>query len=438
MQTKGNNMNIQEKTESINSVIRSIADFIQVHQEIKDDFNEYLRTIGQTETSGISFQSACFSYILERNIGEDFKSIPELYLENNKNLDKESKKIVEAMQDSISSVFEIKRVTKTGFDFLNIVNEKRYMVTSLMKMTAFRGIGVGSYIIARIVKIDGDDYLLEISGVLPSTRKNDAYRFAVAKIIENPELVYLDNPEKQKEIEKDVADIYDKFTEFFDGKTEIVTTNKNADELIGIFNDFAEEGKKSDYEKLITEPKEYKYFNVQEFNNSYDNFLENSLGGFSSHQEEYDVGIIYDKELGLYAVPFYGTFNKIFEVKDYTKITNYDECIKYFLRNDKYSANLIRTVAEKHKNFMEIVNAVLGKNLTLDDLLRKYKRRYLTNKIMSSTTVLYRSNAFSSTLGIIEDEENKPEIDLSQKIGRNDPCPCGSGKKFKKCCGANL
>jgi len=23
------------------------------------------------------------------------------------------------------------------------------------------------------------------------------------------------------------------------------------------------------------------------------------------------------------------------------------------------------------------------------------------------------------------------------KIGRNDPCPCGSGKKFKKCCGAN-
>ncbi|MBO6180730.1 SEC-C domain-containing protein [bacterium] len=87
---------------------------------------------------------------------------------------------------------------------------------------------------------------------------------------------------------------------------------------------------------------------------------------------------------------------------------------------------------------MEIVNAVLGKNLTLDDLLRKYKRRYLTNKIMSSTTVLYRSNAFSSTLGIIEDEENKPEIDLSQKIGRNDPCPCGSGKKFKKCCGANL
>lgn len=22
-----------------------------------------------------------------------------------------------------------------------------------------------------------------------------------------------------------------------------------------------------------------------------------------------------------------------------------------------------------------------------------------------------------------------------KEIGRNDPCPCGSGKKFKKCCG---
>ncbi|NLA28012.1 MAG: zinc chelation protein SecC [Firmicutes bacterium] len=35
-------------------------------------------------------------------------------------------------------------------------------------------------------------------------------------------------------------------------------------------------------------------------------------------------------------------------------------------------------------------------------------------------------------------EQAEPEvIDLKtrKKIGRNDPCPCGSGKKFKKCCG---
>ena len=24
-----------------------------------------------------------------------------------------------------------------------------------------------------------------------------------------------------------------------------------------------------------------------------------------------------------------------------------------------------------------------------------------------------------------------------KKVGRNDPCPCGSGKKYKNCCGRN-
>lgn len=428
-------MNIQERMDSINGVIKNIADFIQSHEEIKLDFNEYLRTIGANSKGNVPLQTACFSYILERNLGEDLKSIPQLYLENSKGLDKETKEIVESIDNSISSVFEIKKVTKTGFDLLNIVNERRYLITSLMKMTAFRGLGSGDYIIARIVNLNGDYFLLEISGVLPATKKDDAYRFAVAKIIQNPELVYLDNPEKQKEIEDDVAEIYQKFVDFF-GTTEIITTNKHADDLIGMFNDYAEDGTKADYKDLIVEPEEYKFFNVSEFNNSYDNFLENSLGGFSAHKETYDVGIIYDKELGLYAIPFYGTFNKIFEVKDYTKVLNFDSCIKYFLENDKYSANLIRMVADKHKNFMEIVNAVLGKNYTLEELLKKYKRRYVSNKIISSTTVLYRSNAFSNTLGIIEDNENKPQFDTTKKIGRNDPCPCGSGKKYKKCCGA--
>lgn len=48
----------------------------------------------------------------------------------------------------------------------------------------------------------------------------------------------------------------------------------------------------------------------------------------------------------------------------------------------------------------------------------------------------------------IFDEETKKTLYLEQKksgtvrregkkIGRNDPCPCGSGKKYKQCCGRN-
>ena len=34
-----------------------------------------------------------------------------------------------------------------------------------------------------------------------------------------------------------------------------------------------------------------------------------------------------------------------------------------------------------------------------------------------------------------ESQEKKPVIRDGEKVGRNAPCPCGSGKKHKKCCG---
>ena len=37
-----------------------------------------------------------------------------------------------------------------------------------------------------------------------------------------------------------------------------------------------------------------------------------------------------------------------------------------------------------------------------------------------------------------EMEKREPYVKTEPKIGRNDPCPCGSGKKYKKCCGRNL
>ncbi|MGE5544471.1 MAG: preprotein translocase subunit SecA, partial [Bacillota bacterium] len=34
-----------------------------------------------------------------------------------------------------------------------------------------------------------------------------------------------------------------------------------------------------------------------------------------------------------------------------------------------------------------------------------------------------------------EDEAPRQPVKTDKKVGRNDPCPCGSGKKYKKCCG---
>ena len=34
-----------------------------------------------------------------------------------------------------------------------------------------------------------------------------------------------------------------------------------------------------------------------------------------------------------------------------------------------------------------------------------------------------------------EEKKNRTVVNASKKIRPNDPCPCGSGKKYKFCCG---
>lgn len=429
--------NVIEKLQAISDTMSELINFVQTNKDVAPDFEEYLTTIGAKNFTPSQTQAVCLPYIFERNI--DSKSVIEMFLEKTKGATKYARTIVKGLMTSVSSVFEIKKVLKNGFELYNLINEKTYTVISLVKMTHFRGVGVGQYVIARIFEFENEYYLLEISNILAANKKEDAMRYAIAKIIQAPELVYKDNLEKQKEIEKQVKKLHKRFIECFEGE-EIITTNKLADDLIGMFNDFAETGEKPSSDEIkekITLPQENKFFAVNEFNNQYENFLENSLGGFSSHKELYDVGIIFDEELGLSAVPFYNTFCKIFEEKDYKKIENWDKCIDHFLMTDGISANILKRIESKYPNFMKVINKAYSTDMTFDELLQKYKPQYLKDKIYSSTTVLYHSKTFASTLGYIEEAENKPKID-TKTVGRNEPCPCGSGKKYKKCCGGNV
>ncbi|MBE6036408.1 MAG: hypothetical protein E7223_02150 [Clostridiales bacterium] len=40
-------------------------------------------------------------------------------------------------------------------------------------------------------------------------------------------------------------------------------------------------------------------------------------------------------------------------------------------------------------------------------------------------------------IAIVKDFKRSGTVRKEKEPGRNDPCPCGSGKKYKKCCGAN-
>ena len=416
-------MIVIEKLNEINDVVKEIFEFTQSDLTIKADFAEYLATMGAKKIPLNHMEKVFLPYIFERKING--KSILELYKENGC----KDEEILKGLMSSVSSVYEIKKILKNGFELYNMVNERTYEALSLTKMSNFRGVYAGQYIVARIFEFQGEYYVIEILNVLSHSQKSDAMRYAVMKLIQNPRTLYFDNPEKEKQIKKTISEMYKKFIKAF-GKDTILTTNKYADEIIGAFNedeDIDLTGKESN----LTKPE---FFHVRELDNNYNNFLENSMSGFSGHIENYDVAVIFDKESGLYAIPFYETFTKIFE--DESSVVNAKACVEYFLRNNSIPNTILDRVSAQYPNFMEVVNRFMGTSYSYDELIQKYKSDYLNNKIYSSATVLYCSNAFSDVFEVISTPKPEKPVMPDRKIGRNEPCPCGSGKKYKNCCGA--
>ena len=151
----------------------------------------------------------------------------------------------------------------------------------------------------------------------------------------------------------------------------------------------------------------------------------------------YRIQIVGDKLLvHAYGVSYgiFETFTKIFEGVD---VENKKDCINYFLTNDTVPDSILERVSSKYKNFMEVINSAIEKEYTFEELIKEYKSEYLEHTLYSSATVLYCSNAFSQVFDIISAPKPEPAIPANVKVGRNEPCPCGSGKKFKNCCGKN-
>lgn len=414
-----------EKINEINGVIKEIFDYTQSDTTIKSDFDDYISTIGERNISLNNMEKIFLPYIFERRIGKSSASIIELFLKNQKT---ENIEIAKSLLDAQSSIYEIKRILKHGMIIYNLVNEKIYTVLSLTKMSSFKNIFVGQYIVARIFESEGEHYIIEISSVLSASQETDAVRYAVMKLVQSPQLLYLDNKQKEEQVVLSVKNMYKNFMQIFNSDI-ILTTNKYADEIIGAFND----GEKIDLSDKLCNLDKYKFFHVKELDNNYSNFLENSLGGFSSHNTIYDVAIIFDKDKGLYTIPFYQTFVKIFKGE---KIEGAKECIEYFMHNESVPDVVIKRVANECPDFIQTINKMFKADYTFEDLIKEYKSDYLEHTIYSPATVLYCSTAFTKMYDIITAE--KKEQKVFEKVGRNEACPCGSGKKYKNCCGKNV
>ena len=61
----------------------------------------------------------------------------------------------------------------------------------------------------------------------------------------------------------------------------------------------------------------------------------------------------------------------------------------------------------------------------------------LLEKFLLLYTELHNTTRMPENYGHTPEELFESER-IRRVVGRNDPCPCGSGKKYKKCCGRNV
>jgi uncharacterized protein YecA (UPF0149 family) len=101
--------------------------------------------------------------------------------------------------------------------------------------------------------------------------------------------------------------------------------------------------------------------------------------------------------------------------------------------------------------FLDGANTSLKEPLDLDTLTESSEikaefdfEKLLWNMHDAKAEWLYGMNEWSNIFDekkrkqIKKDFNRSKMIVVGKKIGRNDPCPCGSGKKYKKCCGKDL
>lgn len=98
--------------------------------------------------------------------------------------------------------------------------------------------------------------------------------------------------------------------------------------------------------------------------------------------------------------------------------------------------------------FLYGINTSLVKELDLETVSEEseisldidFEKLYY-NMLDANASWLYELKAWDGILSEerrkeITKEFNRSKIVIKEdRVGRNDPCPCGSGKKYKKCCG---
>lgn len=131
---------------------------------------------------------------------------------------------------------------------------------------------------------------------------------------------------------------------------------------------------------------------------------------------------IYEKILGEYGIPVTGTVKSLAEKYDVDLMimVGFLDGINDSLKNP----NPIETMEEDTEVSLDYDAEKLYYNMVGARAEWLYELEQWEDILPADTRKkLYKEQKLSTT--VVKDK----------KVGRNDPCPCGSGKKYKKCCG---
>lgn len=70
-----------------------------------------------------------------------------------------------------------------------------------------------------------------------------------------------------------------------------------------------------------------------------------------------------------------------------------------------------------------------------DPMAERYKKREQQHKLEELSKKTRTKEEIEAEEKLIKETPKVEPIHVDAAPGRNDACPCGSGKKYKKCCG---
>ena len=112
----------------------------------------------------------------------------------------------------------------------------------------------------------------------------------------------------------------------------------------------------------------------------------------------------------------------------------------------KVERGTVKELAEKYGTDIQTMTGFLdgiSESLKQDIVLEIDPEKLYYNMVEAKAEWLYGLEAWDHILSaerrkeLYREQKQSGTIRKEVKVGRNDPCPCGSGKKYKYCCGRN-